>query len=137
MPSAGVCSGSEVVPFFHLQGVAVDPEGGVWLYSQQPSEEGTVARFNDAPSNEFVLQWNEGHETTPGFAVDSADNVYVLKGGASVEKFNGTGTELGAVNSSRAVAARLPSMPPTISTSTRKPRSRSTVPLLNRSPHRS
>ena len=81
-------SGS-TVPFAgpSLLGVAVDQEGKIWIY--ESSNE--VVSCNDSLVNECSAQWSTEHETSPGFAVDSNDNVYVLRGEPSVLKFPSTG----------------------------------------------
>jgi len=71
--SAGTCPGS-VIPFAALQGVAVDPEGNVWVYD----ESGNLDEFSDTGS--FVKTFNTGYggERYPGLAVDSSHDAYVV-----------------------------------------------------------
>jgi hypothetical protein len=85
--SPGTCSGS-VIPFFELRGVAVDPEGNVWVYDS----EGNVDEFSDEGS--FVKTFNTNRSVGPGLAVNSSDDVFALCGCESVLKFNSTGEEL-------------------------------------------
>jgi DNA-binding beta-propeller fold protein YncE len=82
-----------IVPFAGtpLFGVAVDEEGKVWVYESGKE----VLSCSNALVNECSAQWAVGFGTSPGFAVDSADNVYVLKGFPDVEKFSGAGVDEG------------------------------------------
>jgi DNA-binding beta-propeller fold protein YncE len=57
-----------------LDGVAVDPEGGVWVYREEPVADG----FDDATPNGFVEEVHLGSALgKPGVAVDSKGNFYV------------------------------------------------------------
>src|ERR1017187_1909690 len=85
--SPGTCPGS-VLPFGELRGVAVDPQGNVWVYEG----EGHVDEFSDTGS--FVKTFNTGRYAPPGLAVDSSDNLYVTCCGERVGKFSSTGVEL-------------------------------------------
>jgi len=85
--SPGTCPGS-VLPFGELHGVAVDPEGNVWVYAG----EGNIDEFSDTGS--FVKTFNTGRYAPPGLAVDSSDNLYVTCCGERVGKFSSTGVEL-------------------------------------------
>jgi hypothetical protein len=87
-----ISEGLPGVPFGGLDGVAVDAAGKVWVL--QASREVDV--FNDAVANEYA-----GAETppqvlvnpTPGsaFSVDSADNMYAVRGNLLVAKLNENG----------------------------------------------
>jgi hypothetical protein len=85
--SPGTCPGS-VLPFGELHGVAVDPEGNVWVYEG----EGNIDEFSDTGS--FVKTFNTHRYAPPGLAVDSSDNLYVTCCGERVGKFSSTGVEL-------------------------------------------
>jgi hypothetical protein len=85
--SPGTCPGS-VLPFGELRGVAVDPQGNVWVYEG----EGHVDEFSDTGS--FVKTFATGRGAQLGLAVDSSDNLYVACCGGSVAKFSSTGVEL-------------------------------------------
>jgi hypothetical protein len=70
----------------HLEGVAVDPTGNLWVYV----ENGSADEFSDTGSP-LVTGFNTLRGTSPGLAVDSSDDVYVLSQfGRSVLKFDGT-----------------------------------------------
>jgi hypothetical protein len=71
-----------------LAGVAVDPEGNLWV-----AELTKVLRFNS--SGEFQSSLEAGGETAlNGLAVDSEDDVYTVEYSASVNKFSVTGKVL-------------------------------------------
>ena len=90
--SPGTCPGS-IIPFGELNGVAVDPEGNVWVYAVSPeSGLGVIDEFSDAGS--FVKTFGTSSGVEPGLAVDSSDNLYVTVGGESVGKFSSTGEKL-------------------------------------------
>jgi hypothetical protein len=86
--SPGTCPGSEVSFSAPLLGVAVDPEGNVWVYDSPE----TVDEFSDTGS--FVKAFSTERSAAPGLAVDSSDDVYPICGCESVLKFSSTGTEL-------------------------------------------
>jgi DNA-binding beta-propeller fold protein YncE len=70
--------------FGELRGVAVDPEGNVWVYEG----EGHVDEFSDTGS--FVKTFNTGRGAQLGLAVDSSDSVYAICCGEEVGKFDST-----------------------------------------------
>jgi hypothetical protein len=87
----GACPGStskKVIPFSRLLGVAVDPRGLVWV--SQASGYGEVDSYSDALANEFLFRSEEREYNcgciglpggpSPGFAVDSEDDLYVAYG---------------------------------------------------------
>ena len=76
-----------------LYGVAVDGEGNVWVY--QSSNE--VDEFDS--SGGFIASFSTESGASPGFAVDSLDDVYFVKGFPATAKDTGTGGELGLVDS--------------------------------------
>ncbi len=68
--------------FEPLEGVAVDPGGALFVYQQ----DGTIARFNDAASNEGESSLrSQAKEGRPGFAVDSEGNFYAGVGPQTME----------------------------------------------------
>lgn len=67
-------------------GVAVDPNGGLWVYQSS----GEIDGFTDADANEFETACNSPFGTEPGFAVDGEDNLYVNRGARVVAKLDGT-----------------------------------------------
>lgn len=84
-----------------LRGVAVDASGNVWVYES----ENNVDEFSDTGSfDESFNTGIEGH-SSPGFAVDSNSNVYVIpRAGGGVRKFNSAGTFLEFVGEGCALA---------------------------------
>jgi DNA-binding beta-propeller fold protein YncE len=76
--------------FGALEGVAVDPEGKVWVYQ----ESGQIDSFSDALANEFQASRSSPFGTGPGFAVDSKGSLYVRRGEPYFAKLNSSGQEL-------------------------------------------
>jgi hypothetical protein len=76
--------------FGALEGVAVDPEGKVWVYQ----ESGAIDSFSDALANEFQASRSSPFGTGPGFAVDSKDNLYVRRGEPFFAKISSSGQQL-------------------------------------------
>ena len=71
-----------------LAGVAVDPEGNIWV-----AELTKVLRFNG--SGEFLSSFEaQGLITHDGLAVDSEDDVYTVEYDTQVNKFSSTGKAL-------------------------------------------
>ncbi len=86
--SPGTCLGS-VIPFGGpLRGVAVDPEGNVWV--DVGGGEVHVDEFSDTGS--FVKGFRNESGSEPGFAVDSSDDVYLVNGFGGVSKYESSGT---------------------------------------------
>lgn len=92
-------------PFKKLNGVGVDTNGAVWVYFEAEGiASGNVASFTNAEPNAFVStrQLENALHTgfpSPGFAVDSKDNLYVRQTGISalfeVFEFDSSGKALG------------------------------------------
>ncbi len=80
--------------FAGVDGVAVDPEGNVWVYQAS----GEVDEFDDTAGNVFVKSWSMGLGVSPGLAVDAGDQVYAVTGCGCVERFQGDGTDLGQLD---------------------------------------
>jgi hypothetical protein len=77
-----------------LYGVAVDSEGNVWVYQSNAE----VDEFDS--SGGFITKFNtEESGASPGFAVDSLDDVYFVKGYPATAKETSTGGELGLIDS--------------------------------------
>ncbi len=77
------------VAFESLDGVAVDPEGDLWVYSVSPETgAGEMSRFSDAPANEFLSTRESPFGASPGFAVDSHDDLYINRGSELVAELN-------------------------------------------------
>lgn len=99
-----ITTGGEGLPFnapasetTGLAGVAVDPEGTVWVYQFDAQDKGEVDSYSDALVNAFRSFHIKppGHGVSPGFAVDSEGNSY--GNGlfpARVLKMNSVGEEL-------------------------------------------
>jgi hypothetical protein len=85
-----ITAGAEGLPFGQLDGVAVDPEGVVWVY--QDSKE--IDNYSNAAPNVFLASRLSQLGTNPGFAVDSEDNLYVRRGSEEVGKLNSAGEVL-------------------------------------------
>jgi len=75
-----ITQGSGGAPFAGLMGVAVDPNGVLWVYDGAPRvEHAQIASYSDEQPNKFLAS-NEslaGGNAWPGFAVDSEDDLYV------------------------------------------------------------
>ncbi|HEY5194444.1 MAG TPA: hypothetical protein VIJ39_11320 [Solirubrobacteraceae bacterium] len=76
--------------FSELYGVAVDPSGLVWVYQSS----GEIDSYSNALANEFQSARNSPFGASPGFAVDSEDNLYVNRGGKVVAKISSSGASL-------------------------------------------
>jgi len=77
-----------------LNGVAVDPDGDLWVNA----ENSAVTEFNDAQENELLTDTTctvPGFGKSPGFAVDSNDDLYTLTYDGAVGKCSAAGTLLG------------------------------------------
>jgi Fibronectin type III domain len=76
------CSGSTLVPFGELYGVAVDPAGDLWVYD---TREGTMHLSEFDSAGHFVKSIVSERIPSPGgLAVDSQGTIYVTGRGASV-----------------------------------------------------
>ncbi len=71
-------------------GVAVDPSGDVWV----AEETSGVQEFNDAAENTLSASLTPAFGRAPGIAVDSEENLYLLRGTRNVVKFNKQGETL-------------------------------------------
>jgi len=76
-------------------GVAVDPAGNVWVAEEGREESGAnigpVQEFDDAVANKHVTEVKPEALRSPGIAVDSAQNLYLLRGEPNVVKFDKEG----------------------------------------------
>jgi hypothetical protein len=82
-------------------GVAVDPAGNVWAYAN----DGQAIEFNDEGQYVAGSSFNTGRGVSPGLAVDSRDDLFVVTGGDNIVKYSSTGQELGFVNESGAATS--------------------------------
>jgi hypothetical protein len=76
-----------------LEGVAVDSEGRLWVYTGS----GVVDNYSDTLVNEFRSYLKTPFNTEPGFAVDSEDNLYVSTGPPAprhIAKIDSSGKQL-------------------------------------------
>jgi hypothetical protein len=80
-------------PFGELYGVAVDPNGVLWVYQAS----GEIDYFSDALTNAFVEHLSSPFGTSPGFAVDSEDDLYVNRGNGVVAKIRNTDSPMGPI----------------------------------------
>jgi DNA-binding beta-propeller fold protein YncE len=101
------CPGSKFVAFAALEGVAVDPEGQVWIYQQS----GEIDDYSDAAANVFLARRRSqaGGRVERGLAVDSVDDLYVgHRPSELLAKLNSSGAvldeELGGEGPKTAVA---------------------------------
>ena len=76
--------------FGGLYGVAVDANGLVWVYQAS----GEIDSFSDALVNEYVSARNSPFGASPGFAVDSEDDLYVNRGAGVMAKLTSAGAVL-------------------------------------------
>lgn len=77
-------------PLGPVDGVAVDAAGELWVYQAS----GQIDNFSDAHANAFLASRNSPYGTSPGFAVDSADNLYVNRFYEMVAKLTSNGEAL-------------------------------------------
>jgi hypothetical protein len=97
-----ISTGASGAPFGELFGVAVDPNGLLWAY--QESKE--IDSYSNAPANVFLSSREMPLGTSPGFAVDSEDNLYANRGDQELAKLNSSGSILmEAVETTTATAA--------------------------------
>jgi hypothetical protein len=66
----------------HIHGVAVDPEGQLWISegAEFAPYEGEVFNYSSAVTNELLSSRPVPTSVTEGLAVDSEDNLYVTRG---------------------------------------------------------
>jgi DNA-binding beta-propeller fold protein YncE len=76
--------------FGELFGVAVDTNGVVWVYQAS----GEIDSFSDALGNVYLSSRVSPFGTSPGFAVDSADDLYVDRGSSHFAKLSSSGEVL-------------------------------------------
>ncbi len=69
-------------PLEHLDGIAVDQNGTLWVDNALINGQPMINSFSDAIANEFMSVRNAFGQPEPGFAVDAEDNLYVDWNGA-------------------------------------------------------
>jgi hypothetical protein len=75
----GACPAStskKVVPFNGVRGVAVDPEGNVWVYELESEGLGKLDKLSNA--GVFLETFNTGKSVNPGLAVDELGQLYII-----------------------------------------------------------
>jgi hypothetical protein len=77
-------------PLGLLDGVTVDAAGRVWAYQ----ENSKIYDFSSAGANEFIAARESPFGASPGFAVDSEDDLYVNRGATVFAKLNSSGGSL-------------------------------------------
>jgi hypothetical protein len=83
-----ITEGAAGEPLGELDGVAVDPQGTVWVY--QANRE--IDSYSSGLSNIFLSSRTSPFGgTSPGFAVDAEDNLYVNRGAEVFAKLNSSG----------------------------------------------
>jgi hypothetical protein len=82
-----ITDGAGGAPFGAIDGVAVDATGSVWVY--QASKE--IDSYTDGEPNTFAASRELSLGTSPGFAVDSEDDLYANRGNDSVAKYSSSG----------------------------------------------
>jgi hypothetical protein len=78
-------------------GLAVDHEGNVWVEeegSEVNGNHGVIREFGGDSANTPVGELNLPALRSPGIGVDSAENLYVLKGEPNIAKFDKTGATI-------------------------------------------
>jgi hypothetical protein len=83
---------------FPVFGVSVDSSGNVWVVEEGKVETGdnvgTVQEFDGGLPNTHINEFTAEGLRSPGIAVDTEQNVYLLKGEPNVAKFNKEGATL-------------------------------------------
>ncbi len=82
-----ISTGAGGAAFGELDGVAVDPEGKLWV--DQKTKE--IDDYSDALANAFIASREIGSGISPGFAVDSEDNLLINRGAHAINKLNSAG----------------------------------------------
>ena len=99
-PTPGGCPTTQITKFVEIYGVAVDPNGTVWVEAGEPEPSGHPAIYdytNGQPNTYLAGRTSQveglaGH----GLAVDAEDDLYVVHRGAlEVAKLNSAGEPLG------------------------------------------
>lgn len=83
-------AGAGGAAFTGVYGVAVDQNGVVWVYQ----ETGEIDNYSDALTNQFIASRESPFRTSPGFAVDTNENLYVNRGDHEIGEIESNGTLL-------------------------------------------
>jgi hypothetical protein len=94
-----ITEGAGGAPLNELQGLAVDTGGVVWIDEAVAGtggdERGEIDSYSNAPGNAFVSTRKDPFDyVNPGFAVDSEDNLYVVRAGPFGAELNSSGEVL-------------------------------------------
>jgi hypothetical protein len=68
-----IIGGAGGAPFEEIRGLAVDANGEVWIYDSSQ----LIDRYSDGVTNAFILSREDPFGPEAGFAVNSADDLYV------------------------------------------------------------
>lgn len=85
-----ITTGKEGAPLGVIYGLAVDPEGSLWIFQENHE----IDSYSDALANILTSSTESPFGTAPGFAVDSEDHLYVNRGVHRIGKLSSTGGEL-------------------------------------------
>jgi hypothetical protein len=85
-----ITTGAGGAAFGALNGVAVDSKGMLWVY--QAIQE--IDEYDNAVTNTFLSSRNSPFGESPGFAVDSKDDLYVNRGAEVYAKLDVSGATL-------------------------------------------
>jgi hypothetical protein len=85
-----ITTGAGGEPFGELDGVAVDPEGLLWVYQAS----GEIDSYSSAEANQFLADRSSPFGTAPGLAVDAHDDLYVKRFEPRFAKINSAGGSL-------------------------------------------
>jgi hypothetical protein len=90
-----ITKGAGGAPFEYFNGVAVDPEGKVWVAQADEQEQMKIDNYSDALANGFISSLTVSEiSATPGFAVDSEGNFYTSTGFETLEELNSFGEQV-------------------------------------------
>jgi hypothetical protein len=78
-----ISTGEGGAPLAQIYGIAVDPEGVVWVYQQS----GKIDSYSDASTNTFLSARTDPYSPAPGFAVDAEGSLYTNYAGSEGNYF--------------------------------------------------
>ena len=85
--------------FAHLEGIAVDPEGNLFVLDNTISLTGSATVHEYDPGGAELTSFPATLQTAvPGIAVDSSDDLYKTTGDAKVIGFDAASTEIGLID---------------------------------------
>ncbi len=83
-----------------LVGIAIDGDGNLWIYGTKKGEgvqAGIMYEFPPGGPSPGRFSFTTNYGTSPGLAVDSSGDLFVIRGIPLVEKFTGSGNDVGTV----------------------------------------